>query len=182
MSRVLPSSLRDRYTPGLHAPPLTIMSGAYWGSPGGARTATSTTNWTSFFGLSEARVCMLCLEMHAFPDTLLHLETHAFQNACVNLISAHPSRFASPPTKIKLTKWAQDALHCTGERTAPPRHKIAYYLPWGRANHVRSQSSYRYCCVSSSTGFHSLLPNLFWSNPSSSVFVVRLKHSECVSR
>jgi hypothetical protein len=97
-SWVIPSSLRAQYTPGLHARPLTIMSGACWGSPGGALTTTSTTNWTSFFSLSAARVCLLHLERHAFPDALLHPETHAFSDACVNLIGASSSCFASPPT------------------------------------------------------------------------------------
>jgi hypothetical protein len=63
----------------------------------------STTDWTSFIGPSAARVCMLCLEMHAFPDASLRLETYALPDACANLIGARPSCFASPPTYTELT-------------------------------------------------------------------------------
>jgi hypothetical protein len=45
---------------------------------------------------------MLHLEMNAFPDTLLRPERHAFPNACINLIGARPSCFASPPTVLSL--------------------------------------------------------------------------------
>jgi hypothetical protein len=44
-------------------------------------------------------VCMLCLKMHAFPDTLLRTEAHAFLDACVNLISTRSNCFASLPTE-----------------------------------------------------------------------------------
>jgi hypothetical protein len=44
----------------------------------------STTDRTLFFGLSAAKVCMLRLEMHAFPGALLRLEMHEFPDKCVN--------------------------------------------------------------------------------------------------
>jgi hypothetical protein len=43
-----------------------------------------TANRTFFFGLSVARVCMLHLEMHAFPDASLCPEMHAFPDACID--------------------------------------------------------------------------------------------------